>query len=962
VKSVNALLNSLLSAPTDATGMPQSQNPVNPKGSAPNRNNFGNVLAQVTSQNNAQGTAPQNKPAPGSTQANGTAPAAALESNAVAAPNALTENSPASFTSVSESTVAITESVKVENVNQLAQAEQALVSLATGLAQVIQMISRLQQTEPQQAQAALASLNSTSLTPSDLQAILNNLQPLVQKIPDDQNPLLLTSGQQEGLLNQMFQQMMQAQQILLGGAGANSGTGSNSSGASALGANGQSAILQLNFSNISLAETVQSNLQASQVFINLDNFKMSATFIQAGSGSTPGQASGQVPNIQVQTGTPVNSQSLINNLNQALANSSSPASPQAVPASAQTNNANAAVFQNNLNENFKAIVQLLMQSGVTQAALTTFLNNQQKGGESQNALNQSPNTVQTVSANNLTRFSPVSGEIQPVVPTALTGESTNNPDNLSSAGFATSSSNGSPLTPIQAAGLESSFGLNVKEINTLDAVVARLNVSALHPTQGSLSIGTNTVLPSSSLTLGQILGVLEATQLSSGSPVDPNGNPSVPLVTPAPLQQPSLNANVNSEVLSTLEQSQLAQPETVTPSTTTGSQTVAILSTISQEPVIQAVPPLFQPIQGEPLNNAALNNGVANLPANSNIGLSTVPVVLNPSLTGTGNNNPNSSAPNASAAINPLPQTNTLPNFGTTPLPTNQNNYTTPQAIVLGAFNQTANPAPTSQTPVVPSLALAGEAVKAQLPVQTGTNNFNNAQGAANGSQPASTIKPASPEAVSPVVSVSAVDPTLSVSDVSGKNAPNNSTVLEANALLSAVGFAGDKTHGVAAFSLTSNPSVNAGPTGSIDSAQILNQISQQVAAQTADAKTISRLNFQLVPESLGKVTVQIALVDQSVSARIIVTNPDIREVLQSHMVDLKTALNQAGLQIDQLQVQVQGGGGNLLAQYYQYQQEGSGYRLPASLMAGNSGLENTENTVNLAPLSVKTSLVNVLA
>jgi hypothetical protein len=62
------------------------------------------------------------------------------------------------------------------------------------------------------------------------------------------------------------------------------------------------------------------------------------------------------------------------------------------------------------------------------------------------------------------------------------------------------------------------------------------------------------------------------------------------------------------------------------------------------------------------------------------------------------------------------------------------------------------------------------------------------------------------------------------------------------------------------------------------------------------------------------------------------------------------------------LQVQVQGGGGNLLAQYYQYQQEGSGYRLPASLAAGNLGPQNVENVGDLAPLSVKTSVVNVLA
>jgi flagellar hook-length control protein FliK len=260
-------------------------------------------------------------------------------------------------------------------------------------------------------------------------------------------------------------------------------------------------------------------------------------------------------------------------------------------------------------------------------------------------------------------------------------------------------------------------------------------------------------------------------------------------------------------------------------------------------------------------------------------------------------------------------------------------------------------------------LASVGEAVKTEIPIQAAGNSNNNPQTGMTTSQPDSTVKPSSPEAVSPVVAVSGTDSSMSLSDVSGKNTPNNSTVLAANALLASNTNTPNQGHGSSVFSLGVAAPSNAGPTGSIDSAQVLNQILQQVAAQTADAKTISRLNFQLVPESLGKVTVQIALIDQSVSARLIVTNPEIKEVLQSHMVDLKAALNQAGLQIDQLQVQVQGGGGNLLAQYYQYQQEGSGYRLPTTFNPANgTGSQNDENAGNLASFSLRTSLVNVLA
>jgi flagellar hook-length control protein FliK len=109
-------------------------------------------------------------------------------------------------------------------------------------------------------------------------------------------------------------------------------------------------------------------------------------------------------------------------------------------------------------------------------------------------------------------------------------------------------------------------------------------------------------------------------------------------------------------------------------------------------------------------------------------------------------------------------------------------------------------------------------------------------------------------------------------------------------------------------------------------------------------------------------VTIQIALVDQSVSARIIVSNQDVKDSLQHHMIDLKTALNQSGLQIDQLQVQVQGGSSNLLGQYYQYQQEGFGYRLPASNSPATLDEPKTlENTGVLGDLSVRMSLVDVL-
>jgi flagellar hook-length control protein FliK len=111
----------------------------------------------------------------------------------------------------------------------------------------------------------------------------------------------------------------------------------------------------------------------------------------------------------------------------------------------------------------------------------------------------------------------------------------------------------------------------------------------------------------------------------------------------------------------------------------------------------------------------------------------------------------------------------------------------------------------------------------------------------------------------------------------------------------------------------------------SIQPESLIQQIANQVSVEAGQSHSVSHLSFQLVPENLGKITIQVSLVDQLVTAKILVTHADVREALQNNLVELKTSLYQAGLQIDQLQVQVQGGGAGLLAQYYQFQQEGNG-------------------------------------
>jgi len=262
------------------------------------------------------------------------------------------------------------------------------------------------------------------------------------------------------------------------------------------------------------------------------------------------------------------------------------------------------------------------------------------------------------------------------------------------------------------------------------------------------------------------------------------------------------------------------------------------------------------------------------------------------------------------------------------------------------------NPAVTAQN--VPAATVTGEIAKASMPVLvlSNANSNNNAPAIPTVSavSAASSVQPVSAQAVSQTSNSLETSTNLNMAGNSAKDTLSDTTDLQNLSAMINSGMAAttDKTGN--SFQNTVNTVANSNPNGSVDSAQILNQITQQVASQTADAKMVSRLTFQLVPESLGRVTVQVALVDQSISARITVSNPDVREVLQQHMVDLKAALSQAGLQIDQMQVNVQGGGSGLLSQYYQYQQEGSSYRESAWTPANTP--EQPQNADNLGVLT----------
>jgi hypothetical protein len=423
-----------------------------------------------------------------------------------------------------------------------------------------------------------------------------------------------------------------------------------------------------------------------------------------------------------------------------------------------------------------------------------------------------------------------------------------------------------------------------------------------------------------------------------------NGTVPVQIVTPpAPVEQTANNVVLNNQSAQQVNNSTTAnaQAQLIQPTSPASQQVTNTINLAAQNSFVQTA-------SNAQVNNAAIAN--------------------TETATGNTNNNAqnanNQPAPVISAA--PTVQQVVTDNQATVSIvvPSSGNPSTAPvtSAATSPVITQPVTiPASMTAQNVLAS-TVAGEVAKAAVPaqVQTTVNNANNAPLVTSVSA-VSAVQPVTAEGLTQVSTTSEAATNLNLSQNQTKDNLANTTDLQN--LAAAVNAGTTATTGKAtnAFQSTVNTVTNSNPNGSIDSAQIMNQIAQQVASQTSDAKMVSRLNFQLVPESLGRVTVQIALVDQSVSARITVSNPDVREVLQQHMVDLKAALSQAGLQIDQMQVQVQGGGANLLAQYYQYQQEGNSYRESAwgSNDAQDQG-QTPDNSAVSAPVRSNT-LLNLL-
>lgn len=90
----------------------------------------------------------------------------------------------------------------------------------------------------------------------------------------------------------------------------------------------------------------------------------------------------------------------------------------------------------------------------------------------------------------------------------------------------------------------------------------------------------------------------------------------------------------------------------------------------------------------------------------------------------------------------------------------------------------------------------------------------------------------------------------------------------------------------------------------SVDVESIVKQIQNQIKVSVNVDTT--KMEFQLNPEHLGKLTIQIASKDGIVSAQITAQNLAVKEVIESQIVQLKDNMNNQGLKVDAVEVTVE--------------------------------------------------------
>lgn len=88
-----------------------------------------------------------------------------------------------------------------------------------------------------------------------------------------------------------------------------------------------------------------------------------------------------------------------------------------------------------------------------------------------------------------------------------------------------------------------------------------------------------------------------------------------------------------------------------------------------------------------------------------------------------------------------------------------------------------------------------------------------------------------------------------------------------------------------------------------VDTTDIIRQIVYSMSISNTTEE--SAINLQLTPESLGRMYINVSQKNSEISARIAVSNEAVKEALQTQMVNLKEALNNSGIRVNEVEITV---------------------------------------------------------
>lgn len=88
-----------------------------------------------------------------------------------------------------------------------------------------------------------------------------------------------------------------------------------------------------------------------------------------------------------------------------------------------------------------------------------------------------------------------------------------------------------------------------------------------------------------------------------------------------------------------------------------------------------------------------------------------------------------------------------------------------------------------------------------------------------------------------------------------------------------------------------------------VDTTDVIRQIVDSMSISNTTEE--SAINLKLTPESLGRMYINVSQKNSEISARIAVSNEAVKEALQTQMVNLKEALNNSGIRVNEVEITV---------------------------------------------------------